>query len=161
DVEPILAERIDDVWFVRNENRVGARRRCGGQQLPKSLGAAVILIRRNHKPALRNVCGLLDMLEPGNHPGLVRSVVLAGIDLADWNAGLTDGVAESLCQGLSLIVQVPLGRDVIEIERIGVRLVRESGTMTDHDDKSSGAQRLDEIGVVRDGATGYREAKCA
>ena len=31
DIEPILAERIDDVRIVRNENRVGARGRCGAQ----------------------------------------------------------------------------------------------------------------------------------
>jgi hypothetical protein len=35
---------------------------------------------------------------------LVRSVVLAGIDLADRASGLADGVAESLCQGLALVV---------------------------------------------------------
>jgi hypothetical protein len=29
-VKPILAESIDDVRFMCNENRVGARRRCGG-----------------------------------------------------------------------------------------------------------------------------------
>ena len=29
DVEPVLAERIDDVRLVRNENRVGAGTRCG------------------------------------------------------------------------------------------------------------------------------------
>src|SRR6516164_562220 len=161
DLEPILAERIDDVRLVRNENRVGARSRGVAQQVPKSLGAAVILVRRNHKPALRDICGLLDMVEPGNHRGLVRSVVLAGIDLADWNAGLTDGVAESLCQRLSLIVEIPLGRDVVEVERIGVRLIREGRPVTDHDDKSPGAQRLDDIAVVRGGATGYREAERA
>src|SRR5512144_2267478 len=124
DVKPILAESIDDVRLVRNENRVGARRRYGAEQLVKSVDAAVILVRRHHETALGNICGLLDILEARDDRGLVCSVVLAGIDLADRNPGLTDGVAESLRQGLALVVEISLGRSVVEVERIGVRLIR-------------------------------------
>src|SRR5262245_17101369 len=40
DIEPLLAERIDNVRLMRNENRVGARRRRGAEQLAKSLATA-------------------------------------------------------------------------------------------------------------------------
>src|ERR1700755_1807930 len=45
DVEPILAERIDDVRLMSNENRVGATHRCGAEQLVKGVDAAVVLVR--------------------------------------------------------------------------------------------------------------------
>ena len=124
-VKPILAESIDDVRFMCNENRVGARRRCGAEQLVKSVDAAVVLVRRHHETALGNVCGLFDILEARDDRGLVCSVVLAGIDLADRNPRLMHGVAESLCQGLALVVEISLSRDLVEVEWISVRLIRE------------------------------------
>jgi hypothetical protein len=82
-------------------------------------------------------------------PGIgAVSVVLAGKDFADRNPGLTDGVAESFCQGSALVIEVSLGRDVVEVERIGVRLIREGRAMTDDDNQSSVAQRLHDIAVV-------------
>src|SRR5215467_16357516 len=63
DVEPVLAERIDDVRLVRNEDRVGARRRCSAEQLVKSVDAAVVLVWRHHETALGNIYDLLDILE--------------------------------------------------------------------------------------------------
>src|SRR5262249_21398672 len=91
---------------------------------------------------------------------LVGSVVLAGKDFADRNPGLTDGVAESLCQDFALIIEISLGRYIVEVERIGVRLIRERRAVADDDDQSSGAQRLHDIAVVPGRATRRREAGC-
>src|SRR5215470_3378491 len=123
-VKPLLAKRVDNVWLMRNENRVGARRRCGAEQLAKSLAAATVLVRRNHETALSKICGLLDILEARDDRSLVGSVILAGKDLADRNPGPKERVAESLCQCFAVVIQISLGRDVVEIERIGVRLIR-------------------------------------
>src|SRR5689334_18094784 len=92
DVEPVLAERIDDVRLVRDENRVGAGPRCGAEQLPKGLDTTVVLVRRHHETALGDVCGLLDLFEARDDGSLVGSVVLAGKDLADGNSGVADCV---------------------------------------------------------------------
>src|SRR5690242_4890798 len=58
DIEPLLSERVDNVWLMRNENGVGARRRRGRKQLAKSVAAAAVLVRRYHETALSKICGL-------------------------------------------------------------------------------------------------------
>src|SRR4051794_29396761 len=144
---------------MRNENRVGARPGGGAEQLAKGVAAAVVLVRRHQETALGDICGLLDILQPGNDPGLVRSVVLAGIDLADGNSGLTDRLPESLCRGLAFLVEISLGSDVVEIQRIGISLIRESGAVPDHHDKPASAQCPCNLRIVRRRATWPREAE--
>src|SRR5262245_38080106 len=61
DVEPVLAERIDDVRLVRDHDRVGAGRWSGGEQLAKRVDAAVVLVRRDHEASLGDVGSLLDI----------------------------------------------------------------------------------------------------
>src|SRR6516162_9264806 len=78
-VEPILAERIDDVRLVRDENGVGAWLRGGTDHLAKSIYAAVVFVRRHHETAFGEVGGLLDILKASNHRRLISSVVLAGV----------------------------------------------------------------------------------
>ena len=133
-VEPILAERIDDVRLVRNENRIGAWHRCSAEQLAKSVDAAGVLVRRYDQTAFGNIRGLFDVLEPGDDRSLIGSVVLAGKNAANRYSGLTDGVAESLRQSFALVIEISLRRDVIEVERIGVGLIRECCAVADDDD---------------------------
>jgi hypothetical protein len=57
----------------------------------KCLDAAAILVRRHDEATLGEIRCLLDILEAGDDRGLVSSVVLAGIDLADGNPDLTEG----------------------------------------------------------------------
>src|SRR5437868_574854 len=102
DVKPVLAERVDDVRLVRDENGVGAWHRRGAEQFVKGVDAPVVLVRRHHKTALGNIRSRLDILEASDDRGLVGSVVPAGKYLADRNPGLANGVAESLCQGFAL-----------------------------------------------------------
>src|SRR5262249_47185854 len=101
DVEPVLAERIDDVRLVRDHDRVGAGRRRDGKQVANGVDAGVVLVRRDHEAALGDVGGLLDILEAGDDRRLVSAVVFAGEHLADRNAGPTDGIAEFFGQGLA------------------------------------------------------------
>jgi hypothetical protein len=100
----------------------------------KSIDAAAVFVRRNHETALGNICGLFDILEPGDNRSFIGSVVLAGENATNRNSGLTDGVAESLCQSFALVVEISLRRDVVEIERIGVGLIRECCAVANDDD---------------------------
>src|SRR5262249_59149636 len=79
DVKPILAESIDNVRLVRNQNRVGAGRRCGGEQLAKSVDAAVILVWRHYETAPRNICGLLHIFVDRDDRGLLCSGFISWI----------------------------------------------------------------------------------
>src|SRR5262245_43041662 len=94
-VEPILAQRIEDVRLVGNEN--GVRTRLWGycQQLAKRIRAAMFLVRRYHEPALGQVGSLLDVYETSNRRSFVCTVKFAGIDLTDWNSGLMQRLAKS------------------------------------------------------------------
>src|SRR5499433_4578513 len=126
-VEPVLAERVDDVRLVRDEDGIGAGIGGRRKQLAKRLGAAVVLIRRHDEAALREVRRLLDVLEAGKDSGLVGPIVLAGIDLADRDPEPTQGLAELPRQRVALVVEIALSRDVLEIERVGVGLVGKRG----------------------------------
>jgi len=50
---------------------------------------------------------------------------------------------------LAFIVEVPLGRDVVKVERIDIGLIRQSGAVADHHHKPSSAQRLSNLLIVR------------
>src|SRR6266702_2227402 len=54
-VEPVLAERRDDVRLMRDENRVGVSLRCRGKHLAKCLGAPAVLVRRHDQAALGQI----------------------------------------------------------------------------------------------------------
>src|SRR5262249_23680431 len=89
-VEPILAERIDDLRLVRDASGDAARLRRGAEHLVKGLDAAGVLVRRHDEAALGKVRRPLDILEAGDDRGFVGAVVLAGVDLADRNADLAE-----------------------------------------------------------------------
>src|SRR4029077_9342266 len=50
-VEPIFAQRGNDVWIVRDENSVGARLWRRGEQRAKRVGTAIILVGRYDQAA--------------------------------------------------------------------------------------------------------------
>jgi len=120
-----------DVRLVRDKNGVHARLRRRTEHLAEGLDAAVIFVRGNDETALGEVSCLLDALEACDDGGLISSIVFACIDLADGNTGLTDGVPKCLRQRLALGVEIPLGRDVVEVERIGIGLIGKSGAVAD------------------------------
>src|SRR5689334_1707748 len=104
DIEPLLPERVDNVWLMRNENRVGARRRCSREQLAKCVAAAAVLVRRYHETALSKICGFLDILETRDDRSLVGPVVLACKHLADRNPCLKKRIAKGLCQCFAVVI---------------------------------------------------------
>jgi len=89
-----------------------------GEQRTKRLGTTIVLVRRYDEAAFGEIRCLFDILKTSNHGGLVAAVIFAGIDLADRHADLTQRVPELLCEHLALVVQIPLGSDVVEIERV-------------------------------------------
>src|SRR5215813_11580422 len=54
-VEPVLAERVDDVRLVRDEDGIAARLRRGAEHLVKGLDATGVLVRRYDEAALGEV----------------------------------------------------------------------------------------------------------
>jgi hypothetical protein len=62
---------------------------------------------------------------------------------------------------LAFVVEIALGRNIVEIERIGVGLIRERSTMADNDDETAGTKRLRDLLVVCRGRRrcGHRHAK--
>jgi hypothetical protein len=56
---------------------------------------------------------------------------------------LADCVAKCFGQLLALLVQVSLLGDVIEIEGVGIRLIREGCAMPDNNNVSARTQRID------------------
>ena len=53
--------------------------------------------------------------------------------------------------GFAFVVQIALSRDVVEVDRLGINLVGESGAVPQDDDEAASAQGLCEIFVVRRG----------
>src|SRR5262249_46059401 len=119
-----------------------------GEHFSKRLGAAIILVWGYDKTALGEICSFLDVLEAGKHRGLIRAVILAGVNLADWNASLTQSSPKLLRQHLALVIEIPLGRDVVEIERMGGGLIREGSAMPDNDNKTASTKGLRDLLVA-------------
>jgi len=68
---------------------------------------------------------------------------------------------------IALLIEISLGRDVGEVEWIGIRLIRERRAVADDDDQSSGPQRLHDLAVAcvcatpsREGGHGEQAADC-
>src|SRR5262249_9697586 len=66
------------------------------------------------------------------------------------DANLADCVAKRFGQLLALFVEVSLFGDVIEIEGVGIRLIREGCAMPDNNNVSARTQRLDQLFLVSD-----------
>src|SRR5262249_32301915 len=81
-VEPILAESINDVWLVGDQNSVRPGIRLDCKHLAESVGAAVVFVRRHDEPAFREIHRFLNILEARKYRGLVGAVELARIDAA-------------------------------------------------------------------------------
>src|SRR5262249_28613856 len=137
---------------MRDENGVGSGFGPRAEQFSKGLRAAIILIRGYDKTALREVRCLFDVLKAGKHRGLICTIVFARVDRAHRNASLAQSDPKLLGENLALIVEIPLGRDVIEIERIGVSLISKGRAMADNDDETASPQRLRDLLVVSSAA---------
>src|SRR5262249_35033887 len=99
-------------------------------------------------------------------PPSVRSAVFVmslkpASTAVDGNTSLTQSGPKFLGEHFALIVEIPLGRDVVEIERIGVGLIREGSAMADNDDEAAGTERLRDVLVVCGGRRrcGHRHAQ--
>lgn len=60
-------------------------------------------------------------------------------------------IAELLCEHLALFVQIPLGGDIVEIERVSVCLIGKRGAVAQNNDKAAGPQRLRDLLIARRG----------
>ena len=134
-----------------DENSVGAWLGQRGEQRTKRFGTAIVLVWRHDEAAFGEIRRLFDILKTGEHGGLVAAVIFAGVDLADRDADLTQRIPELLCKHFALVVQIPLGGDVVEIERVSVRFIGESGAVTKKNDKATGPQRLRDLLIARRG----------
>src|SRR5215469_10072268 len=76
-VEPVLTERGDNVWVMRDEDGVSPCAWHGGEHFSKCLRAAIILVRRYDKAALGEIRCFLYVFKAGKYRGFVGAVVLA------------------------------------------------------------------------------------
>src|SRR5262245_31871379 len=139
-IEPVLAEGVDYVGPMRDEESVFAFFGHPRQHVTKCGGAPVIFVGRHDETTLGQVGCLLDILEPGEDCRLKGSMEIAGVDVTDRNADLTDRVAKCLRQLFALLVEIALLGDVIEIEGVGISLIRECRAMPDDNDVSARTQ---------------------
>jgi hypothetical protein len=113
------------------------------------LGAVASIFRN---ASARRLFSFGDTIRPPSVRSVVFSIsltVLASVDLADRHLGLAKRLAKCLCQRLALFVEIALRSDVVEVKRIGIGLIRESGAVADDDDKIARAQGLRDILIVR------------
>jgi hypothetical protein len=110
----------------------------------------------HHEAALAEIGGGLDVLEAGQHCGLVGAIELARTDLADRHARRFDRCAERLGELLALVVEFALLGDVGEVERVGIGLVAEGRAVPHEYHVSAFPQRLGERLRVISGLRGLR-----
>src|SRR5262245_26222762 len=84
-VKPIFAEGIEDVRLVGDEDNVGACGRYGSGQLAQRLRAPVVLDRRDHKAALREIGGARHLTKSQQRSSLDRAIEQAGDNLPHRN----------------------------------------------------------------------------
>ena len=128
-VEPVLAESIDDVGFVRDDHDVGAAWRHLACELAESGGASVVFVGGDYEAALRQVDALVHLVEARQLGRLIGPVEAARVDLGDRNTNCLEGGPERLCRFLALGVQLALLRHVVVVERISIGLVSVGGTV--------------------------------
>src|SRR5262249_13586406 len=92
----------------------------------------------------------LDPFNPGEYRRFKGTIEIARVDFADRDANLADCVAKRSGQLLALLVEVSLFGDVIEIEGVGIGLIREGCTMPDNNHVSARTQRLHYLFLVSD-----------
>jgi hypothetical protein len=111
--EPVLAECFDDVGLMGDKDRVSAGLRRHAEHLAKGFCAAAVFVRRHDEATFGEVRRLLDALEAREQGGFIGPIELAGINLADRNADLTESAAEGGGQRFALVVEVSLGGDIL------------------------------------------------
>src|SRR4051794_32676753 len=88
DLEPVLAEGVEDVRLVGHEHDVGSGGRGRRRESAERLGPAVVLVRRDHEAALGEVRRRLHLAEAEERAGLDRALEQAGAHLPDGIASL-------------------------------------------------------------------------
>src|SRR5207245_9503905 len=74
-----------------------------------------------------------------------RTAESAGVRLPDRNRGTAEHLADRFRVAATLVVQLALPGDVVEIQGVGVSLIGMRGAMANDDHASPGAKELQEI----------------
>src|ERR1700704_4042158 len=96
DIKPFLAQGVDDVGLVRDEEVVLALGRSPRQHFAESFRSPVVFIRCHHQAALGQVDCPLDVLESCQDGRLVGTIELACVDLADRQTDPANCIAKRL-----------------------------------------------------------------
>jgi len=142
-IEPLLPEGVDDVGLMRDQESVFALFGRARQHIAKGCGSPTIFVGRYDETPLSQVGCLLDVLKSGKDRRLKSAIEIARVDFTNRDADLTDCFAKRFSQLLALFVEIPLLGDVIEIEGVGISLIRECCAMSDNNNVSTRTQRLD------------------
>jgi hypothetical protein len=136
-IEPLPAESINDVRLVCDEEGIFAQLCRLRQHVPKCGGSPSILVGRNNEATLRQVDALPDVLKSGEHRRFERAIKIARVDFADRDVDPSDCITKRFSQRLALVVEVTLLGDVLEIEGVGIGLIREGRAMSNKNDVSA------------------------
>src|SRR5262245_49044404 len=136
-VEPDLAESIENIRLVRDHDEIGAwgGRRC--DCLAQRRSTPVVLDRRDHEPAFGVVGRSLDIAETHQRARFDRTLEQAGTDLADRDPELVNRLPYRLRECSALVVELALLDHVPGIERVGVGLVLVGCAMAENDHKAA------------------------
>ena len=119
--------RASTIRFVRDDDGVRARHGRHAKHLAKGFSAPVVLFGDTTRPPSVMLAIFSISVKPANTPVSWRGRT-SSYRPADGRADLAQGLAESFRQGFALI-EVALGRDIVWMERVGVGLVWECGTL--------------------------------
>ena len=136
-IEPLPPQGVDNVGLVRDKDAVFALFGRMRQHLAKGRGSPAIFVRRHNETALRQIDSLLNVFKSRQDRGLISSIEVACVDFTNGDTKLVDCIAKLFGQLLTLLVEVPLPGDVIEIERVGIGLIREGRAMSNKNDVSA------------------------
>src|SRR5437588_1762029 len=122
-VEPVLAEGIQNVRLMSDDHDVAAGGRLRRDEHAQRLRAPIVLNRSDDKASFGEVDRCRQGAKAHQRPRLDRSIEHAGVDLSDRNPKLAQRIADCARQRATLLVELALLGDILEVERIGVGLV--------------------------------------
>src|SRR5207344_1718778 len=119
----LLAGRVLQVRLMADDDDVLAFRRWRREKLAERLGPTLVLARRYQEAAFGDIDGSRHLADVEQFCRLLSTVELAGDHFADWNLQRPERFAERLRLLAALVRKLPLGLDVVQVQRVGVGLV--------------------------------------
>ena len=131
-LEPVFAERVEDVGLVRHDERVFACGRHNAGQFPESFRPAIVFDGRHDETAFGDIQCRTHFTAAHQLASLDRPIEFAGVDVTELDAKLLEGGADLLRNINAAGAEHSLLRNVVMGERIGIRLIAIRRAVTKH-----------------------------